>query len=107
MTKAAATTKPRFLKCAPAANSRKRRPHPVQQPQPGERDDGELRQRRGRRNRFRPGGEGEAGDNRQPREGREPRENGQAERREHEEPGANDGPEGFSGGPRPAFLRTE
>jgi Domain of unknown function (DUF4167) len=63
----------------------------------GDRSDDDFRRRRGRRNRFRPGGEEGAEAPREPRQAREPREN---ERPENTA-------EGFSGGPRPAFLRTE
>jgi hypothetical protein len=92
-----------------------------------ERGDGDFRRgrNRGRRNRFRPeGGEGAA-------EAREPREDGErperfdneqrlerpdrgerperGPRRERQprERDAESGPEGFSGGPKPAFLRSE
>ena len=61
----------------------------------GDRGDDDFRRRRGRRNRFRPGGEEGAEGPREPRQAREPRENERPE------------PEGFSDGPRPAFLRTE
>ncbi len=67
----------------------------------GKGGDGDFNRRRGRRNRFRPGGEEGAEGPREPRQAREPRENG--EQRE----GSDNTPEGFSGGPRPAFLRTE
>lgn len=103
-----------------------------EQPEEGERDpgsqaqpaaDGDFRRRRGRRNRFRPGEEAggeareprEARETREPREAREPRE--PREPRETREPrearearesrDRDDGPEGFSGSPRPAFLRSE
>lgn len=56
-----------------------------------ERTEGEFRRRRGRRNRFRPGGEGEEGG---------PPEGGRG--REEE-----DVAEGFSSSPRPAFLRQD
>jgi len=80
-----------------------------QQPQQFERGEGEFRRRRGRRNRFQPGG----GD-----EGGEPREGGEradlAERQERGErreraPRERDSEpqEGFSNGPKPAFLRSE
>ncbi len=92
----------------------------------GERDrgEGDFRRRRGRRNRFRPGDGGEEGEAREARAPREPREPGDREPREPREAGPNserrergreqgeareldDGPEGFSGGPRPAFLRQD
>lgn len=79
-------------------------------------DRGEGRRRRGRRSRFRPDGEREA------REGGEAREDGdeqRAERRERSEESREPrrerppreerepaGPEGFSSGPKPAFLRS-
>ena len=76
---------------------------PSRQPQePGERverTDGEFRRRRGRRTRFRPGGENEEGDAREPRENAGGR--GREDAREEESPA------GFSTGPRPAFLRQE
>lgn len=63
-----------------------------------ERGDGEFRRRRGRRNRFRPGGgENEEGDAREPRESSGGRESAREE----------ESPAGFSTGPRPAFLRQE
>lgn len=58
-----------------------------------ERTEGEFRRRRGRRNRFRPGGEGEDG---------APPEGGEQRGRED-----GDAPEGFSSSPRPAFLRQD
>jgi hypothetical protein len=75
--------------------------------------DGDQRRRRGRRNRYRPTeGEG-GGEQREAREGGE-REGGEAreERRERRErqPRERDesaGPEGFSNGPKPAFLRGD
>jgi hypothetical protein len=87
-----------------------------QQPQQFERGEGEGRRRRGRRNRFRPGGgEGEGGGEGDERraEGEGPRERGDWEGREgrrdrpREREGEREqaGPEGFSNGPRPAFLR--
>jgi len=82
---------------------------PQGQPQQQFDRDGEHRRRRGRRNRYRPNeGEGE------PRETRESgeREGGEAreERRERRERPPREqreeaGPEGFSNGPKPAFLR--
>ena len=80
-----------------------------QQPQQFDRD-GEHRRRRGRRTRYRPN-EGEAGgEGREAREGGE-REGGETreERRERRERQPREreeaGPEGFSTGPKPAFLR--
>jgi hypothetical protein len=95
--------------------------------------DGDQRRRRGRRNRYRPnegegggepreareGGEREGGEaqeargepreERQPREARnEPREERQPRERRERQPRERDenaGPEGFSSGPKPAFLR--
>jgi hypothetical protein len=76
----------------------------------GDRDGEGGRRRRGRnRNRFRPDGERnyesregeERGENREPREQREPR----RERQPREER-ESAGPEGFSSGPKPAFLRS-
>lgn len=76
--------------------------------------DGEGRRRRGRRNRFRPDGErdGEetgasAGQDARP-ERRERSDEPRRERqpREPREQGEASGPEGFSNGPKPAFLRT-
>lgn len=68
-----------------------------QQPQQFDRGEGEFRRRRGRRNRFRPDGD---------RDGAEARDGGERRPREGEggerEPA---GPEGFSSGPKPAFLR--
>lgn len=85
-----------------------------------DRGDGDFRRRRGRRNRFRPGGgegadEGEVRENREPREApreaREPEANAEPRRersRDRSEPRERDGgPEGFSGSPRPAFLRPD
>ncbi len=91
-----------------------------------DREGGDFRRRRGRRSRFRPDGEqqGEGGDQqreprevREPREAREPREpRGERPPREPRQPredrgeGGNreqSGPEGFSSGPKPAFLRSE
>lgn len=79
-----------------------------------DREGGDGRRRRGRRNRYRPN-EGEGGEGREPREAREgaEREGGEAreerrERRERpprEQREDNSGPEGFSNGPKPAFLR--
>ncbi|MGE0741348.1 MAG: DUF4167 domain-containing protein [Hyphomonadaceae bacterium] len=80
----------------------------------GDRGEGEFRRgRRGRRGRFRPDGEGE-------REGGEPREERaeggeRQERRERRPPrdrggdaaGEQAGPEGFSSGPKPAFLGSD
>lgn len=78
-----------------------------QQPQQFERD-GEHRRRRGRRNRYRPN-EGEGGDdNRQAREnGEDGQREERPERRERQprEQREDTGPEGFSNGPKPAFLR--
>ena len=75
-----------------------------------DREGGEGRRRRGRRNRYRPN-EGEGVEGREAREGGdreggEPREERRRERqpREREE---NAGPEGFSNGPKPAFLRGD
>lgn len=75
---------------------------PNRQPQDaGERveRDGEFRRRRGRRTRFRPGGDNEEGDTREPREN--------AARRGREDAREEESPAGFSTGPRPAFLRQE
>ena len=77
--------------------------------------EGEGRRRRGRRSRFRPGGEdGEAGGEERRAEGgevRRERVEGEArrERQPRERDGDRDqsGPEGFSNGPRPAFLRGD
>lgn len=85
-------------------------PQSERAPQPDR--DGDNRRRRGRRNRYRPN-EGEAGEQREPREANE-REGGEAreERRERRDrqPRERDeagGPEGFSSGPKPAFLRGD
>jgi hypothetical protein len=83
---------------------------PGQQPHQFERGEGEGRRRRGRRNRFRPGGEsGEGGGDGEER--REQRGEGEARRdrppREREGEREQSGPEGFSNGPRPAFLRGD
>jgi hypothetical protein len=82
-----------------------------QQPQPFERD-GEHRRRRGRRNRYRPNeGEGsEARDNREGGEregveGREDRRDSRDRQQRDREDNQGAGPEGFSHGPKPAFLR--
>ena len=84
-----------------------------------ERGEGEGgRRRRGRRNRFRPGegGEGGEGDGEERREARGEggegrRERGEGEGRRERQPrerdGEQGGPEGFSNGPRPAFLRGD
>lgn len=85
-----------------------------------ERGEGEGRRRRGRRTRFRPGGEeGEGGEERRAGggEGRERVEGegrgdrGEGEGRRERQPRERDsdqaGPEGFSNGPRPAFLRGD
>lgn len=83
-----------------------------QQPQQQfDREGGDQRRRgRGRRHRYRPN-EGEGGEPREAREGgeresSEPREE-RRERRERQprEPREEAGPEGFSNGPKPAFLR--
>lgn len=78
-----------------------------QQPQ----GEGEGRRRRGRRNRFRADGEREGGDGAGSQEQRaERRERSDEPRRERQPRGEqndqNGGPEGFSNGPRPAFLRS-
>lgn len=83
-----------------------------ERPQFGE--GGEGRRRRGRRNRYRPN-EGENGEGREPREAQDnaERESGEAreerrerrERQPREQREENAGPEGFSSGPKPAFLR--
>jgi len=85
---------------------------PQGQPQQFERGEGEGRRRRGRRNRFRPGGgegEGEGGDERRAEggEGRRERGEGEGRRERRERDGEQAGPEGFSNGPRPAFLRGD
>lgn len=86
-----------------------------------ERGEGEGRRRRGRRTRFRPGGEeGEGGEDRRAEggegrrervEGEGRRERGEGEGRRERQPRERDsdqaGPEGFSNGPRPAFLRGD
>lgn len=97
-----------------------------------DRGEGDFRRRRGRRNRFRPGGAGDGGEgdeasearapreprdreprDREPRdrEPREPREAASERRERGREQGEprerDDGPEGFSGSPRPAFLRQD
>jgi hypothetical protein len=82
-----------------------------------DRDGDRGRRGRGRRNRYRPN-EGEGAEAREPQEAREggEREGGEAreerqprdERRERRPPRERDenaGPEGFSSGPKPAFLR--
>jgi hypothetical protein len=70
---------------------------------------GEFRRRRGRRNRFRPEGEREGGvEGREGEERGEPRERAESERDGgRRERGGREqaGPEGFSSGPKPAFLR--
>lgn len=99
-----------------------------ERPQQFDRDGERGRRGRGRRNRYRAnegeggearetreGGEREGGDERQPREAREdrgerqPREDRGEQRRERrpsrEPRDENAGPEGFSNGPKPAFLR--
>jgi hypothetical protein len=87
------------------------------QPQRMERGEGDFRRRRGRRSRYRPeggdGGEvregGERREQREPREAREPREQREPREAREERHAARDngegGPEGFSNGPKPAFLR--
>jgi hypothetical protein len=93
-----------------------------ERPQQFDRDGDRGRRGRGRRNRYRPN-EGEGGEGREPREAREggEREGGEAresrgepreerrERRERQprERDENAGPEGFSNGPKPAFLRGD
>lgn len=102
-------------------------PHQQQGGQGNDRD-GDFRRRRGRRNRFRPNGEGgereggqgesQQGGERQSAEHAErgpaergpegqPRERRPREPREPRDGDQNDGGEGFSNGPKPAFLRTE
>jgi hypothetical protein len=78
---------------------------PDQQPQRMDRGEGDFRRRRGRRSRYRPEGDGAearegGGERREPRDQREPREDRHS--RENDEPA---GQEGFSNGPKPAFLR--
>jgi hypothetical protein len=94
-----------------------------ERPQQFDRDGDRGRRGRGRRNRYRPN-EGEGGEQREareegereggeePREAREPREDRGEQRREprerrpsREPRDENAGPEGFSNGPKPAFLR--
>jgi hypothetical protein len=82
-----------------------------QQPQHYDRGEGDFRRRRGRRNRFRPEGEREGGADtregaeRRPRESGESGEGGQERRPREGERGESTGAEGFSSGPKPAFLR--
>lgn len=91
-----------------------------QPPHQYERGEGEGRRRRGRRNRFRPGGgeaEGDGGEERRAEggegrergegEGRRERGEGEGRRERRERDGEQAGPEGFSNGPRPAFLRGD
>lgn len=94
-----------------------------QQQQGFEREGGDFRRRRGRRNRFRPGGEGEGSGEPRPEGGGERQDRGERperseqrfERRERREPrepreqrgGGDDQQEGFSDSPRPAFLRSD
>lgn len=76
-----------------------------QQPQQFERE-GEGRRRRGRRSRYRSGeegGEGRENGERESVEAREERPRRERAPRERDEEQA--GPEGFSSGPKPAFLR--
>lgn len=74
----------------------------------GDRGEGDARRRRGRRSRYRPEGDGaearEGGDDQQAR--RQPRERSDSDdgRRARSE---DSGPEGFSHGPKPAFLRND
>lgn len=81
------------------------------QPQRMERGEGDFRRRRGRRNRYRPEGDGgemrEGGERREPREPREQREPREPREERHaaRDNGESGGPEGFSNGPKPAFLR--
>ncbi|HYD85852.1 MAG TPA: DUF4167 domain-containing protein [Vitreimonas sp.] len=104
---------------------------PQGQQQQFDRGEGEGRRRRGRRNRFRPEGEREGGEGREggdeqraerrergegefrrerseePREQREPREAREPRReRQPRQEREESGPEGFSHGPKPAFLRS-
>lgn len=88
-------------------------PSGEQQQQSFNRDrDGDPRRRRGRRNRFRPEGEraeggearSEGGEQREPREARDDSE-ARRERQPHDRNDDQGGPEGFSSGPKPAFLR--
>lgn len=76
-----------------------------EQPQRQDRGEGDFRRRRGRRGRYRPEGEGaearEGGERREPRESREARE----ERPARDNGESAGGQEGFSTGPKPAFLR--
>lgn len=68
--------------------------------------EGEPRRRRGRRSRYRPS-DGEAGERREAREGEDDAGEARESRRERAPRGRdeNAGPEGFSDGPKPAFLR--
>lgn len=89
----------------------------VEAPEQGFSREGDQRRRRGRRSRFRPGSEGDYADGQpeggeprrsegrgerqdvgEPREGREPR-------RERAQRAETESGEGFSGSPKPAFLR--
>lgn len=87
------------------------------QPQQFERGEGDFRRRRGRRSRFRPEGEREGGEEREDRpqhaEGERAERNERPERSEQrreraprDRDGESAGPEGFSSGPKPAFLRS-
>lgn len=70
--------------------------------------DGDNRRRRGRRNRFRPGTEGEGEERPDGGEVRRDREESREPRRQQRERNAErdaGGQEGFSDGPKPAFLR--
>lgn len=97
-----------------------------QQQQGYEREGGDFRRRRGRRNRFRPGGEGEGGEQRaegeergerperqeraersQERGERPERGEQRFERRERRGGSESEPQEGFSDSPRPAFLRSD
>lgn len=71
-----------------------------QQPQRSDRGEGDFRRRRGRRGRYRPEGEGA-----EAREGGERREPANEERTRRPRDEEQQGPEGFSNGPKPAFLR--
>lgn len=107
-------------------------PQSGQQQQPYEREGGEFRRRRGRRNRFRPGGEGEGSEARSDEGGGErtertdrperserpervdrperterPEQRGERRERAPRERTEAEPQEGFSTGPKPAFLGSD
>ncbi len=97
---------------AQAASSDDEQPE-GQAPQGQQERDADFRRGRGRRSRFRPGGESaDAGGGERPEQRAEQPEQRQDQRRERQPreertPREPEGPEGFSNGPKPAFLRND